>query len=186
MNTHQLICALNCDIDLKRMERGVLAADQLPKIPLSRFPSAYIVNTDPSHMQGKHWVAFYFDEKKEGEFFDSYGNSPHSYNRTFLNFLLQNSDQYQYNDRKLQNEYSNVCGQYCVYYLMYKSKGFSMNEIVNSLSFDHSDQYVYDFVKNVFFTCFSSQILCTDNQNCNSLAKIILWNLYSFVFIQFL
>ena len=72
---------------LKYIERGVLAADQLPKASLQQFPSAFIVNTDISSMEGKHWMAFYFDEYKHGELFDSYGKSPQSYNQAFLNFL---------------------------------------------------------------------------------------------------
>ena len=48
-----------------------------------------------------------------------------------------------------------------------------MREIVDSLSFDHSDQYVYDLLKNDFYMCFSSQIICTNNQHCNPLIKNI-------------
>lgn len=173
MNTSQLICVLNCDSFLKYIEKGVLAADQLPKASLQQFPSAFIVNTDISSMGGKHWVAFYFDEYKNGEFFDSYGKSPQSYNQGFLNFLTQNAHKYQYNDRKLQNDRSTVCGEYSAYYLMFKARGYTMREIVDSLSFDHSDQYVYALLQNVFYMCFSSQIICTNNQNCKPLIKNI-------------
>lgn len=124
MNTFQLNCVLNCDHVLKHMAKDVLAADQLPKAQLRQFPSAYIVNTEPSNMEGKHWVAFYFDSNGNGEFFDSYGNSPQSYNRTFLTFVLQNASKYRYNDIKLQNDDSDVCGQYCVYFLLFKARGW--------------------------------------------------------------
>ena len=83
MNTSQLLCVLNCDTFLKYIERCVLAADQLPKASLQYFPSAFIVNTDISSMEGKHWVAFYFDEYKNGDFFGSYGKSSQSYKRDF-------------------------------------------------------------------------------------------------------
>lgn len=151
MNTSQLTCVLNCDSFLKHVERGVLAVDQLQKASIQQYPSAYIVNTDPSSKRGNHWIAFYFDANKNGEFFDSYGNSPRSYSQTFLNFLLQNADKYQYNDRKLQSDHSTVCGQFSAYYLMFKARGYSMQEIVDSLSFDNSDHYVYDLFKNVFY-----------------------------------
>ena len=91
MNTSQLLCVLNCDTFLKYIERNVLAADQLSKASLQHFPSAFIVNTDISSMEGKHWVAFYFDEYKNGEIFDSYGKSAQSYKQAFLNFLTQNA-----------------------------------------------------------------------------------------------
>ena len=49
-----------------------------------------------------------------------------------------------------------------------------MREIVDRLSFDHSDQYVYDLIKNVFYMYFSSpQTICTNNQNCKPLIKNI-------------
>lgn len=169
MNTSQLTCALNCDIYLKFVDKYVLAADQLPKISIRQFPCVFIVNTDSSTEPGKHWVAFYFDEYKNGEFFDSYGNTPQSYNRRFLNFLRQNALSYRYNDKKLQNDYSDVCGQYCVYFLMFRARKYSMQRIVGNLSFEYNDQYVYDMIKDVFYMCFSSQITCTDNQSCKPL-----------------
>ena len=42
----------------KQQFRGVFAANRLPK-RVSRYPSAYIVNTDPASKPGTHWVAFY-------------------------------------------------------------------------------------------------------------------------------
>ena len=172
MNTSQLLCVLNCNTFLKYIERNVLAADQLPKASLQHFPSAFIVNTDISSMEGKHWVAFYFDEYKNGEFFDSYGKPPQSYKQAFLNFLTKNAHKYQFNDKKLQNDRSTVCGEYLVLYLLCKARGYTMREIVDRLSFNHSDQYVYDLIKNIFYMCFSSpQTICTNNQNCKPLIK---------------
>ena len=69
MNTFQLECVLKCDRFLNASNKGVLAADQLPKSSLTQFPSAFIVNTDSSRSEGEHWVAFYFDKNKNGFFF---------------------------------------------------------------------------------------------------------------------
>ena len=41
-----------------------------------------------------------------------------------------------------------------------------MQYIINSLSFDLNDQYVYDLITNIFDSCFSLQITCTVNQFC--------------------
>ena len=46
-----------------------------------------------------------------------------------------------------------------------------MQEIVKSLSFTYSDQYVYDVIKNIFPMCFSPQIICNRNQICKSMLK---------------
>ena len=37
---------------------AVFALEQLPQV-LTRYPSAYVVKTDPSSDPGEHWVAFY-------------------------------------------------------------------------------------------------------------------------------
>ena len=51
----------------------VCAFDQLEK-PV--FPSAYVINSDPSNEPRKHWIAVYFDKRGRGEYFDSYGLAP--------------------------------------------------------------------------------------------------------------
>ena len=166
MNTSQLLCVLKCDQILKHINNDVLAKDELPKAPLKHFPSAYIVNSDLSSQKGHHWLAFYFDKNKNGYFFDSYGNSPQRYGQVFVNFLFQNAIKYQYNSSKLQNDHSDVCGQYCVLFLMLKAREHSMSYIINGLTFDFNDQYVYDLITTIFDACFSSQITCTVNQFC--------------------
>ena len=180
------------------MDRDVLAADQLPKSLLRNYPFACIVNTDSSSKEGQHWVTYYFNLEGDGEFFDSLGKSPNAYNRIFSTFLLQNASKSQYNDIKLQHESSDVCDQYCVYYLMFKARGYSMQEIVKSLSFTYSDQYVYDVIKNIFPMCFSPQIICNRNQICKSMLKMyfdnkcpvkmkkkcILVSLYTYMFLK--
>lgn len=55
--------------------RGVFASDELP-LHFSRFPSALICNTDKADLPGTHWVAMYFEERGEGEYFDSFGLPP--------------------------------------------------------------------------------------------------------------
>ena len=57
-----------------------------------------------------------------------------------IHFLTQNAHKYQFNDKKLQNDRSKVCGEYSVLYLLCKARGYTMGEIVDRLSFDHSDQ----------------------------------------------
>ena len=40
------------------------------------FPSAYIINSDPSNEPREHWIAVYFDKRGQEEYFDSYGLAP--------------------------------------------------------------------------------------------------------------
>lgn len=67
---------------------GVLACDQLPTKPI-RYPCMGIVNTDPSDLPGKHWLAFYITKDKQGYFFDSFGNSPDKFSPEIKVFLLK-------------------------------------------------------------------------------------------------
>ena len=49
---------------------------RMPPKVIDRFPCGFVANTDPSDEPGAHWVAFYFQSERKGEFFDSYGKPP--------------------------------------------------------------------------------------------------------------
>ena len=70
MNTLQIERLLKKDLKSKTIFKKVCALDQLEK---PTFPSAYVINSDPSSKPGEHWVAVYFDKRSRGEYFDSYG-----------------------------------------------------------------------------------------------------------------
>ena len=65
---------LKIDKDTKKIFLGVFARDELPK--RVKYPSCFILNTQPRSQEGEHWLAIYFDHKRNCYFFDSYGNSP--------------------------------------------------------------------------------------------------------------
>ena len=97
------------------------------------------------------WVSFYFPTEKKGEFFDSYGHPPEFYRDSFGDFLEKYS--YEYNTaRKLQSAWSDVCGQYCMFYLSQRARGHCMNKIVHL--FDNNtmsnDNKVFTFVNKHF------------------------------------
>ncbi len=50
--------------------------DVLPRnhLPLKiTYPATYIINNKKENHEGEHWIAFYFDENKNCDFFDSFG-----------------------------------------------------------------------------------------------------------------
>ena len=69
---------------------------------------------------------------------------------SFGDFLEKYS--YEYNTRKLQSAWSDVCGQYCMFYLSHRARGHSMNNIVHL--FDNNtmsnDNKVFTFVNKHF------------------------------------
>lgn len=155
MDTEDLKCIIKCDSVLSQSVIGVFAADEIPThIPL--FPFSCIVNTDPKNKPGQHWVAFYLPSKNlTGEFFDSYGNPPSYYEDIFQLFANGLSLKLKYSPQQLQSEKTNVCGYYCIYYLMNRCRGMNMYSIIKPFSDNHmnNDQFVYDYVTHTYSHC---------------------------------
>ena len=149
MNTSQITHALEHDPVTRKQFCGVFPSDKLPR-SLDRYPCGLIANTDPSNKSGTHWVAFYFPSEKKGEFFDSYGHAPEQYRKSFGNFLKTHA--WNFNKRKLQSAWSDVCGQYCIFFLSHRARGFSTSQIVHLFNNDtvSNDVQVSAFVRRHF------------------------------------
>lgn len=106
---------------------GVFSSDQLPPLQDVRRPSGLIVNSDPAHKPGTHWLAIHYGKDGKDEFFDSYGKSPTSYVKSWEEHL---NPRYRYNRRILQGDETTVCGHYCVFYLKQKNLGRTMESVV--------------------------------------------------------
>ena len=96
------------------------------------YPGSYVVNTDPSTAPGEHWVAMFFNNPRSAEFFNSYGLHPIVYGLT--DFLDSHSSSWDYNSKTLQSLISEVCGHYTVYYILFRSRGCSLSEILTHFS----------------------------------------------------
>jgi hypothetical protein len=91
-------------------------------------PMALIVNTDPDvEGVGEHWVAIYADEKTV-EYFDSYGQPPIRVG--FYRLLNHLGKKWERNTRCVQQLFSSTCGHYCLYYLVLRSRGHRMRDIL--------------------------------------------------------
>ena len=125
---------------LKRYPVTVCAADQIT-IKKGQY---VICNTDSSGGRGKHWVTFYFNSNGPYEFFDSLGRPPDHYGfeRVLERPYWSNNDQ-------IQDSYSDVCGHYCIYYVMRRYRGQTMKDIVQPFNIHNrimNDDYVVTFV----------------------------------------
>ena len=145
MNTSQLERILQTDVMTSDMYRGVYAMDTLPELQ----HGSYIINTDDADEPGEHWLAV-FNDNGDVEYFDSFGRAPW-YERLKL-FL---GTEYKYNATPLQLLFSNACGFYCVYYILNRCRGYSMEEIMNILKRSDGDyvvkDYLYRLYKPVFY-----------------------------------
>lgn len=111
---------------------AVYAANRLP-LSIS-YPCAIIVNTDPDSKPGTHWIAIYIDKFQNGEYFDSYGLPP--FVSQHKKFLRANCKKFLYNTKEMQSLDSNVCGQYCLLYLYFRSRARSLLDFQRFFSGD--------------------------------------------------
>jgi len=152
MNTEQIQCAINKDKCLSSHIKGVFSPDTLPKI-VNMYPSAYICNTEDSHLPGKHWVVFWFQSPSHVEFYDSFGKLPQQYSEKFETFLNRNAVYCLYNNVPVQREDADTCGYHILFYLLMKCNNVKMITIVNNLNKRNSaDRSVYEYVR-MYFRC---------------------------------
>ena len=147
MYAHELRAIIARDIRLNQQFLNVFAADELPyQMP---FGSLAIVNCCNQGDFGRHWLEICQETSNRLEIFDSYGFSPSMYN---LESKLPTSNVVVHNTKQLQSIHSDVCGQYCLYYCYFKSRGYAMSDIVSIFSNDYTsnDMYVYNSVLHLF------------------------------------
>jgi hypothetical protein len=117
---------------------NVYAIDMLPSS--FTLPAIFIVNLDPHTLPGSHWVAIYISNLGYGEYFDSYGMKPLQHR--LLYFLRLHTKYWTYNTCRLQGVISNVCGQYCCLYALYRASGQTMSAFTDE--FTHANYCLND------------------------------------------
>ena len=149
MNTDDIENILCSDIYTRPLFAGCFPSDAIDKLGQVDHPSAYVFNYDPGHEPGTHWVAIYFSQEGKGEYLDSYGIPPLI--PGFYTFLEKNTVSWRFNDRTLQGPHSRVCGHYCVFYMLYRCRGRSMDSVVAMFDDDtnDNDDFVYRFISNL-------------------------------------
>jgi hypothetical protein len=111
----------------------VCCADQLPVRVQNRVQS-FVVNTDSCDRERTHWVAFHFPKEGPTEFFDSIGRAPETYHPCFRSLLIPTGPQYKFNTVRVQPEDGETCVLYCVHFVKYRYKNFTLQDIVNEFS----------------------------------------------------
>lgn len=150
MNNIELEKLVKKDAKLAENFIGIFSCDTLPK-HISKRPCALIVNTQPSHMSGEHWVCMYFDVYNNVDYFDSFGLLP--FVPEIEAFVLNNSKHQYYNLRRLQSSDSSVCGLYCLYFLYFKMRRVKVSTILDIFHFQnfaYNDRIVCKFLARVF------------------------------------
>jgi hypothetical protein len=124
LNSIQLYKILKHDKCTRGIFLGVFARDQLPFKP--KYPSCFIINTDDSSKQGKHWLAFYYDSNGDAMFFDSFGMHPVFYKLT--SYLNRTSRNWSFNSIQYQSFNTKTCGYFAFIFLLLKCRGIDIND----------------------------------------------------------
>lgn len=132
MNAIQIEKILYKHAFTKNIFKAVLAFDELPK--KIEKPSAYIINTHTRDKEGEHWLAVFFLQNGNAEFFDSFGLGPRFYGLD--QFLIKTSKTCFYNTLALQSLNSQYCGFYCVLFILIKCKQISFFNFLNYFNED--------------------------------------------------
>lgn len=112
---------------------GTISHDEIPTILSKIKPHSsggFVINTDPSTKEGKHWQAVYFDGNKDMEidFYDSFGDPP---SNTIMKGVKQIADKLQAdnylkfknNKIKQQNDRTSNCGFFAAKFLIDRFAG---------------------------------------------------------------
>lgn len=123
-----------CKVLDRQIAKGYLGTFAIDTIPYFEVrPGRWcVVNTHPLAKMGEHWVALFYDKKGGAEYFCSYGRPPKARFMKILKKIFPPN--YKRNLIQLQSPNTTVCGQYCIYYLYYRSRGKSMKWIQNKFS----------------------------------------------------
>ena len=167
--TQELWQAALRDPVLAPQMQGVFPSDKLPVI--KTYPAGLISNTDPHDLPGTHWVAMYFPSPGISEFFDSYGFPPEVYGME--DYILRNVTMY--NDLPLQGLTSDVCGDYCLFYLLHRARNKDLNTIASKFRIHDSQwndaqvaQFVHKHTRTLRQVTHSTTIQSDVNQCCQT------------------
>jgi len=148
MNNRQIHTILTSNALTRNCFEGVYALEEI-KGKVIKNNSGIIVNLSKSTEPGTHWVSIFKPFKGPTEYFDSFALGPWI-KQEIIDFL---PELFLYNGKRLQSEISTACGQYCIYFIFKRARGYSMREILSE--FDTSSHLQNDFkvnhkVENIF------------------------------------
>ena len=167
LNNGQLDHLATADAIFKPSFYGTVACDRLPRRPIKKEPREYIVNTDPHHRTGRHWLALWTHSGNICQVMDSYDLPLESYETTEpLQDWLKGQWKYViYNGQSLQSIYSKSCGDYTLFYLKDRARGQSINEFLRRF-------WKHDYVNNGHKVSQILKMLIEKELDCDQVCKM--------------
>ena len=116
MNTNEVRCILSRDKKTKQKFINVFALDEFKSFVQkhSLLEGLYVINDETSDLPGQHWLSIFY-ENNYLAFVDSFAKNPEDYN--LLDELSRaNSNDIKVSPYRLQNLFSDYCGEYIIYF----------------------------------------------------------------------
>jgi hypothetical protein len=145
MQTIEIVRLMLSDSVIRPIFKGVFPIDKIPDI--ISYPSAMIINMDAHDEPGSHWVALYFDKNKRCDFFNSYGVEPKD---PLKSYIENNSISYSCNEKPVQKVFTTTCGQFCIFFLFWRTRGVRMKTITSCLQKRTADEIITGFVNKLY------------------------------------
>jgi hypothetical protein len=146
MNTREIDAVLRLCRQTRGLFLGTFACDAIPATAITApRPFALVVNTAPSAHPGHHWVAVFVDSQNRASYMDSCAEPPVPDIAVFL-AQFPRVDRLRY---RLQDYFSDVCGQYSVFFVYKRARGFSIERLTRLFSrrnFAKNDTYVKKWI----------------------------------------
>ena len=117
----------------KYAQEGFVGVFSRTRIPITNnFPASYIINLDEYGSKGSHWIALYITNKNIS-IFDSFGGNylNDEMFRSFINSFYDKGRKIVCSPKVLQDYTSSTCGMYCVLFIWFSSRGYTMGEFLS-------------------------------------------------------
>ena len=171
MNTKEIFDSLNRDKFTRHIFLGVFAVNQLPKSKVRVNRWCLICNCCPKHLPEKHWLSIFY-ENNQLEFFDSFGLPPLYYGSKldqFVRVQCLQSNNFIFNDCKLQRATSSACGHYCILFLFQRARKRNQQNAMDSIISEFSKINRDHFIIYLANTWFGQQAKSTKCDGFNSI-----------------
>ena len=142
----QLYDIISRDERTLKMFKGIHSLQSLTSLKQIE-NGCYIVNTTKYGEVG-HWLVL-FVGKDCNEVFDSLARDIREYSELYQ-FLIARGGDLKYSCKVVQDSKSRLCGLFCIVYIYFKGRGYSMKNILHffSHSVEKNDMIVISFINN--------------------------------------
>ena len=155
MDEDQLVNLIIKDPYAKKGFVGVFSRTRIPITNI--FPASYIINLDEYGSKGFHWIGLYITSKYI-TIFDSFGGNylNDGMFRSFINSFYNKNRELVSSPVILQDYNSSTCGMYCVLFIWFSARGYSLHEFLTMFT---KNKIVNDEGVELFFKTYHNTVL---------------------------